>query len=93
MSTAREQTWSETSPLLADLYQFTMLQAYFDRRMFAPAVFELFVRKLPPVRNFLLAAGLEQAVAYLRGLRMAPHDIDALRATGLYAASLGARSL
>jgi nicotinate phosphoribosyltransferase len=84
VSTAREQPWSETSPLLADLYQFTMLQAYFDRRMFAPAVFELFVRKLPPVRNFLLAAGLEQAVAYLRGLRIAPHEIDALRATGLF---------
>jgi nicotinate phosphoribosyltransferase len=61
-----------------------MLQAYFDRRMFEPAVFELFVRKLPPVRNFLLAAGLEQAVAYLRELRMAPQEIAALRATGLF---------
>jgi nicotinate phosphoribosyltransferase len=75
---------SATSPLLADLYQFTMLQAYFDRRMFAPAVFELFVRKLPPVRNFLLAAGLEQAIDYMRGLRVAPHEIDSLRATGLF---------
>jgi nicotinate phosphoribosyltransferase len=84
MSNVQEASWSTTSPLLADLYQFTMLQAYFDRRMFAPAVFELFVRKLPPVRNFLLAAGLEQAVAYLRGLRIAPHEIDALRATGLF---------
>jgi nicotinate phosphoribosyltransferase len=61
-----------------------MLQTYFDRRMFEPAVFELFVRKLPPVRNFLLAAGLEQAVAYLRELRMAPREIAALRATGLF---------
>jgi nicotinate phosphoribosyltransferase len=52
--------------------------------MFAPAVFELFVRKLPPVRNFLVAAGLEQAVEYLRGLCLAPHEIDALRATGLF---------
>ena len=77
-------SWSPMSPLLADLYQFTMLQAYFDREMFAPAVFELFVRKLPPVRNFLVAAGLEQAVDYLRGLRFAPNEIDALRATGLF---------
>ncbi len=80
--TANPPIWSATSALLADLYQFTMLQAYFDRRMFAPAVFELFVRKLPPVRNFLVAAGLEQAVEYLRGLRLVPHEIDALRATG-----------
>jgi nicotinate phosphoribosyltransferase len=77
-------SWPATSSLLADLYQFTMLQAYFDRRMFAPAVFELFVRKLPPVRNFLLAAGLEQAVAYLRTLRIAPREIEALRATSLF---------
>ena len=84
MSTSQDERWSGTSPLLADLYQFTMLQAYFDRRMFAPAVFELFVRKLPPVRNFLLAAGLEQAVAYLRSLRIAPREIEALRATGLF---------
>jgi nicotinate phosphoribosyltransferase len=84
MSDPNQSRWSATSPLLADLYQFTMLQAYFDRRMFAPAVFELFVRKLPPERNFLVAAGLEQAVEYLRGLRLAPHEIDALRATGLF---------
>lgn len=58
MSTSQQERWSETNPLLADPYQFTMLQAYFDRRMFAPAVFELFLRKLPPVRNFLLATGL-----------------------------------
>jgi nicotinate phosphoribosyltransferase len=70
--------------LLADLYQFTMLQAYFDRRMFAPAVFELFVRKLPPVRNFLVAAGLEQAVEYLCGLKLAAQEIEALRATELF---------
>jgi nicotinate phosphoribosyltransferase len=84
MSPADEPRWSAASPLLADLYQFTMLQAYYDRQMFAPAVFELFVRKLPPVRNFLVAAGLEQAVEYLCGLRLAPREIVALRATGLF---------
>jgi nicotinate phosphoribosyltransferase len=43
--------------LLTDLYELTMLQAYFRQRMNGPAVFELFVRKLPPHRNFVLAAG------------------------------------
>jgi nicotinate phosphoribosyltransferase len=73
-----------TSPLLADLYQFTMLQAYFDRQMFEPAVFELFVRKLPRTRNFLVAAGLAQAVDFLRELEFQAADLAALRATGLF---------
>jgi nicotinate phosphoribosyltransferase len=75
---------SVTSPLLADLYQFTMLQAYFERRMFAPAVFELFVRKVPRERNFLVAAGLEQALEYLTTLRFAADDVAALWATELF---------
>ncbi|MDP1898695.1 MAG: nicotinate phosphoribosyltransferase, partial [Sulfurimicrobium sp.] len=48
------------SALLTDLYQFTMLQGYLEQGMEEVAVYEFFVRKLPPGRNFLLAAGLEQ---------------------------------
>ena len=43
------------------------------------ATFELFARKLPPNRNFLLAAGLAQAVEYLQNLRFTPEEIDYLR--------------
>ena len=50
---------AEESVLLTDLYQLTMLQAYFDKGMNDTAVFEFFVRKLPDNRHFLLAAGLE----------------------------------
>ncbi len=70
--------------LLTDLYQLTMLQAYYDRGMREPAVFELFVRRLPASRNFLLAAGLEQALDYLVGLRFTERDIEASRRTGLF---------
>jgi nicotinate phosphoribosyltransferase len=57
------------SALLTDLYQLTMLQTYYERGMTDTAVFELFFRRLPPKqRNFLLAAGLEQAVEFLEGL-------------------------
>jgi nicotinate phosphoribosyltransferase len=48
-----------TTPLLTDLYQLTMLQAYFAYGMLDTAAFELFVRKLPATRNFLMAAGME----------------------------------
>ena len=51
--------------LLTDLYELTMLQAYFEHRLQEQAVFEFFVRKLPQRRNFLMAAGLEQALDYL----------------------------
>ena len=42
------------SPLLTDLYQLTMLHTYYRQRMEATAVFELFVRKLPEGRRFLV---------------------------------------
>jgi hypothetical protein len=60
------------SPLLTDLYQLNMIQAYLDHGETRTAVFEFFVRKLPPQRGFLVAAGLEQALDFLGGLRFAP---------------------
>ncbi len=41
-----------TSPLLTDLYQLNMLQAYLDHGQTDTAVFEFFVRKLPARRSF-----------------------------------------
>jgi len=70
--------------LLTDLYQLTMLQAYFDRKMNEDAVFEFFVRRLPVQRNFLVAAGLEQALEYLQALRFTNDDIEALRQTDIF---------
>ena len=51
--------------LFTDLYQLTMLQAYFEERMTERAVFSLFVRRLPPRRNFLIACGLDIVLDYL----------------------------
>ena len=51
--------------LLTDFYELAMAQAYFESGMNDTAVFELFVRRLPKTRQFLVAAGLEQAVDYL----------------------------
>lgn len=64
------------SPLLTDLYQLTMLCAYYAHRMTDVAVFELFVRKLPPHRNFMMAAGLEQALSFLENLRFSGEELD-----------------
>src|SRR5512143_450099 len=70
--------------LLTDLYELTMLQAYHAERMNGRAVFELFMRALPPTRNFLLAAGLAQVVAYLLALRFDAEDRAWLRSTGRF---------
>ena len=53
------------SPLLTDLYQLNMAQAYLDHGDTDTAVFEFFARTLPARRGFLLAAGLEQALDFL----------------------------
>lgn len=50
------------SPLLADLYQFTMLQTYLEQEMNEIGVFELFARKPSLGSNFMVAAGLKQAL-------------------------------
>jgi len=69
----------EHSGLLTDLYELTMAAGYFETRFDARATFELFVRHLPPRRNYLVAAGLEQAVEFLEHVDFAPEEIGYLR--------------
>jgi nicotinate phosphoribosyltransferase len=76
----------ESSALLTDLYQLTMLQGYHDQGLVETAVFELFVRHLPPQRGFLLAAGLEQALDYLENFRLTAPELDWLAGTGRFSA-------
>jgi nicotinate phosphoribosyltransferase len=75
---------SRESPLLTDLYQLTMLQAYFAQEMNDIAVFEFFVRRLPRNRNFLIAAGLEQVLQFLEGLRFTGEELDWVRNSGRF---------
>ncbi|HJQ68025.1 MAG TPA: nicotinate phosphoribosyltransferase [Blastocatellia bacterium] len=65
--------------LATDLYELTMAAAYFDNGLREKAVFELFVRKLPQRRSYLIAAGLEQALDHLQGLRFTADEIAYLR--------------
>src|SRR5918992_1460795 len=64
--------------LLTDLYQLTMVQAYWREHLHDEAVFSLFVRRLPPRRNFLLACGLDDALGYLESYRFTATDLDYL---------------
>ena len=76
------------SALLTDLYQINMIQAYLDHGETKIAVFEFFVRNLPPRRGFLVAAGLEQALDFLENLRFPPEEIEWLRSTGRFGNNL-----
>jgi len=55
--------------LNTDLYELTMAAGFFEAgKASARATFELFLRRLPWNRNFVVAAGLAQAVEYLQNL-------------------------
>ena len=66
--------------LMTDLYQLTMAAGYFAAgKTKERATFEMFVRRLPHNRNFILAAGLEQAVEYLLDFHFTAEEIAYLR--------------
>jgi nicotinate phosphoribosyltransferase len=78
---------TETAPstaLFTDLYELTMAQAFHDEGMAGTAVFELFFRELPPERNFILACGLDDTLAYLENFAFRTDEIDWLAGTGLF---------
>ncbi len=79
---AQPLPWEQPSALLTDLYQLSMLDAYYRLGMEQTAVFEFFVRRLPENRSFLIAAGLEQVLDYLENLRFTAQDIEWLSSTG-----------
>jgi len=74
--------------LLTDLYQLAMMQAYVEDGVTGTAVFEFFVRKLLPHRGFLIAAGLEQALGFLGGIRVSEGELDWLKDSGRFSESL-----
>jgi nicotinate phosphoribosyltransferase len=76
---------SRFSPaLLTDLYELTMLQAYFEEGLHNVGVFSLFVRRLPETRNYLLACGLDDVLTFLETLRFDCAAIDYLESLGRF---------
>src|ERR1700676_3595097 len=67
------------SGLLTDLYELTMAAGYLKTGFDARATFELFVRSLPPRRNYLVAAGLDQALDFLENVHFSDEEIAYLR--------------
>jgi nicotinate phosphoribosyltransferase len=62
--------------LMTDLYELNMAASYLRRGMTAAATFSLFVRNLPPDRGFLVAAGVNDCMDWLRQFSFEPADLD-----------------
>lgn len=69
--------------LLTDLYGLRMAASYLRRGMTEPATFSLFVRDLPASRGFLVAAGLEDGLAFLQSFGFSDDELGGLAAIGL----------
>jgi nicotinate phosphoribosyltransferase len=72
--------------LLTDLYELTMAAGYYEAgKVQQKATFELTIRRPPANRNFVIAAGLPQAIDYLRNLHFSAEETDYLRSLPAFA--------
>jgi len=74
--------------LSVDLYALTMLEVYLREGLTDTAVFSLFVRRLPPRRNFLLGCGLADALEALEALSFSDESIAYLKSLRLFSEPL-----
>jgi nicotinate phosphoribosyltransferase len=82
----RGSTWvsDQNVSLVTDLYQLTMLQAYWREGMDGEATFSLYSRRLPEHRNFMLACGLDDVLHYLETLHFSPDGLEYLAGLGSF---------
>lgn len=76
----------DEAPLMIDLYELTMAASYFALGLNQPACFYLSVRRLPPKRGFLVAAGLDRTLEALEQFRFVPAAIDYLDSLKIFSA-------
>ena len=77
--------------LLTDLYELTMAAGFFEAgKAGQKATFEFNIRRLPEDRNFVIVAGIEQAVEYLLNLSFSAEEIDYLRGLPVFAGASSA---
>ena len=70
--------------LLTDLYELTMAAGYVQNHFDARATFELFVRHPSRNRNYLVAAGLEQALDFLENVHFSAEEVSYIRTLPIF---------
>src|SRR4030065_2201156 len=73
---------AENMSMFTDLYELTMCASYFDNDKFEPATFDLFVRRLPENRGYLLFLGLEQVLQFLENVEFTDEHLAYLKKQG-----------
>ncbi|MGA3215668.1 MAG: nicotinate phosphoribosyltransferase [Acidimicrobiales bacterium] len=68
--------------LATDFYELNMAASYLRHEMTGTATFSLFCRRLPQDRGFLVAAGLEDCLAFLEDFAFDEADLEYLAAIG-----------
>ena len=72
----------ENMSMFTDFYELTMCASYFDNKKFEPATFDLFVRRLHENRSYLLFAGLEQVLLFLKSVKFTEEHLSYLKKQG-----------
>ncbi|KAL9229771.1 hypothetical protein vseg_005204 [Gypsophila vaccaria] len=76
--------WKTTNPMvtpmLTDLYQFTMAYAYWKAGKHSePAVFDLFFRRSPFAGEYTVFAGLEECIRFIANFKFTNEDLAFIR--------------
>lgn len=82
--TAPRPFTDEPQALYCDEYALTMAQSFWRHGSNERTCFELVPRHLPDHRGYLVVAGLEQALAFLAGLRFTSDDLAYLASRDLF---------
>ena len=82
MTTFLDGQKAENMSLFTDLYELTMCASYFNNEKFEPATFDLFVRRLPENRGYLLFTGLEQILQFLENVKFTDEQLSYLKKKG-----------
>src|SRR5690242_466930 len=70
--------------LLTDLYELTVSAAFFEHGMNDQASFEVAVRRMPPGRGYMIAAGVERLIEVLEEYRFSEPALAHLRSLDLF---------
>ncbi len=71
--------------MLADFYEFTMANGYFENGMEDKiAYFDMFFRTIPDDGGFAIMAGVEQLIGYLKHLCFSNEDIEFFRSKDMF---------
>ena len=70
--------------MIADFYEFTMANGYFQKNMNSIAYFDVFFRRVPDNGGFAIFAGLEQIIDFIKDFHFSEEDISYLRNRNMF---------